>query len=143
MSPVKLFVAVSSIISVKIHLKGAFGFNVFLDLVFFMEDIYHDVQKGYVSKLSSISSQKLAVNPDINDLLDLFPNIWCNNSKATFFLCANFFVFDICFIFTKSSYFRCAICGKLTTFFSLSPKYTVQNTSWDKQVCPKFINVIM
>ena len=96
MSPVKLFGAVSGITSIKINLKDAFGFNGFLDLAFvFMEEIWHDVQKGSGSILISISSQTLAVPPSINYLVDLCPNIWYDNSKATFFLGANLFVFEI------------------------------------------------
>ena len=95
------------------------------------------------SILSSIYSQTLAVSPAINDLMDLCPNIWCKNSKAIFFLDSNFFVFEICFIYPQNACFLCALCGKVTTFLSLSPKYTVQNTLWNKQVCPKLINVIM
>ena len=71
----------------KIHLKVALGFNGFLDLTFLcIADIWHDVQKGYISILSSISHQKFAVSPSIYDLVDLCLNIWCNNPRATFFL---------------------------------------------------------
>ena len=60
----------------KNHLKGDFGFNGSLDLAFlFIEDIFHEVQKGSGSILSSASSQKFAVSPDINDLVDLCPNL--------------------------------------------------------------------
>ena len=57
MSIVKLLVAVNGIVSRKIHLKGAFGFNGILDLTFlFIEKKLHDVQQGSGSMLSSISS---------------------------------------------------------------------------------------
>ena len=99
MSLVKCFGDVAGIKYIKTHLKGAFGFNGFLDPAFlFMEEICHDVQKGYGSIMSSISSQILAVSPSTNDLVVLWPNIWCNNSKAIFFLDGNLFVFDISFI---------------------------------------------
>ena len=72
MSLVKRFVAVDGIISIKIHLKGDFGFNGFLYLAFlFMEEIWHDVQKGSGSGLSSVTSQTLAVSPYNKDLVDM------------------------------------------------------------------------
>ena len=72
MSLAKLLGAVDGIISIKTHLKGAFGFSGFLDLAFlFIGDILHGVQKGYGSILSSISSQTLVVSPANNDLVDL------------------------------------------------------------------------
>ena len=47
MSLVRLLGAVDGIISIKTHLKGAFGFNGSLDLAFlFIEEILHEVQKG-------------------------------------------------------------------------------------------------
>ena len=55
----------------------------------------------------------------------------------------NFFVFDISFISPKDACFFCAICGNVTAFFSFAQNYTVQNNLWNKQVCPKFINVII
>ena len=64
-SLVKLFGAVSGIVSIQTHLKGAFGFNGFLGPDFlFVEDIWYDVQKRSVSILSSISlSQYKEYNP--------------------------------------------------------------------------------
>ena len=59
---------------------------------------------------------------------------WCNNSKEIFFLDG---------ISPKNACFLCAFCGNVTAFFSFVPKYTVQNPLWNKQVCPKFINVII
>ena len=94
-----MFGAVAGIIFIKTYLKGAFGLNGFLDIAFlFIEDILHDVQKVSVYILSSINCQTFAVSPAINDLVDIFPHIWCSNSKATVFLGAIFFDFDICFI---------------------------------------------
>ena len=100
-------------------------------------------EKGSGSILGSISSQTLAVSPAINDLMDLWPNICCKDAKTIFFLASNFFVFDICFIYPQNACFLCLLCGKVTTFFSLYPNYTVQNPLWNKQVCTKFISVIM
>ena len=72
MSLVTLFGAVYGIMSIKTHLKGTFGFSGFLDVAFlFMEEILHDVKKESRSILSSITSKKLAVSPDNNDLVDL------------------------------------------------------------------------
>ena len=123
-------------------MKGVFGFSEFLDLAFlFIEEIWHDVQKGSWSILSSIPFQTFAVSTAINDLVDLCPNLWCNNSKATFFLGANLFYFY--FIPPKKACFRCALCGKVTGFFSLSPKYTVQNPCEINKYIPKLINDII
>ena len=56
----------------KSHLRGAFEFNGFVDLAFFfIEEICHDVQKGYGPIISSISSETLSVSPANNDLVDL------------------------------------------------------------------------
>ena len=88
MSLVKLLGAVDGIISIETHLKGAFGLRGILDLAFLsIEGILRDVQKGSGSILSSTSSQTFTVSPDNNDLVDLFPNLLCSNSKAiSFFL---------------------------------------------------------
>ena len=86
----------------KTHLKGAFGFNGFLDLaLLFIEEIWHNFQKGSGYIISLISFQKLSVSPAINDLVDLCPNLWCNHYKKIIFLGANFFVFDFSFISPK------------------------------------------
>ena len=71
-----LWGAVDGIISIKTHLKGAFGVSGILDLVFlFIEEILHEVQKGSGYILSYTYSQTLAVSPAINDLVDLCPNL--------------------------------------------------------------------
>ena len=47
MSLVKCVGAVDGIMSIKTHLKGDFGFSGVLDPAFlFIEEIWHDVQKG-------------------------------------------------------------------------------------------------
>ena len=80
------------ILPIKTHLKVVFGFNGVLDLAFlFIEDIWHYVPKGSGYIPSSISCQNFSVSPSINDLLDRCPNMWCNNSKETFFLGVTFF----------------------------------------------------
>ena len=82
--------------------------------------------------------QIFAVSPPINNLVDL-----CNNSKVTFFLGDIFFDLEISFIYPKNACLLCAICGKVTAFFPLSPNHTVQSTFLNKQVCPRFINIII
>ena len=80
-------------------MKGDFGFSGILDLAFlFIGEILHDVQKGYGSILSSIPSKTLEISPANNDLVNLWPNLWCNNSGAILFLDGHFFVFDISLI---------------------------------------------
>ena len=76
MSLVRLLSAVDGILSIKTHLKGAFGFSGILDLAFlFIEENFYEVQKGSGFILSSTSSQTLAVYPAINDLVYLCPNL--------------------------------------------------------------------
>ena len=101
-------------------MKCAFGSNGVLDLSFlFIEDIWHDVQKGSGSILNSIYFQKIAVYLAINDMVDLCPNLWCNNSKETFFLGATLLDLAFYFLFTKKSSFLCALCVRVTVFFLL------------------------
>ena len=72
MALIKTFGAIDGIISIKTRLKGTFGFSTFLDLAFlFMEEIWRNVQKGYGSILSSISSKKLVLSPANSYLVDL------------------------------------------------------------------------
>ena len=72
MSLVKRFGAVYGIMSIKPHLKGDFGFNGLLDPAFlFMEEIFHDVQKGSEYIFRSISSQILLVSPAKNGMVYL------------------------------------------------------------------------
>ena len=76
MSVVRFLGAVDGIISIKTHLKGAFGFSGSLDLAFLsIEEILHEVQIGSGSILSSTSSQTLAVSTAINELVDLCPKL--------------------------------------------------------------------
>ena len=131
MSLVKLLSVVDGIISIKPHLNGAFGLSGILDLAFlFIEEIWHDVQKGSGSILSSTSSQTLAVSPANNELVDLCSNLWCKNSKAIFFLSSNLFFFDTFWIFPRNLCSLCAMCGNVTAFLFSTPKYTVQKHLW-------------
>ena len=88
----------------------------------FIEDVWHDVQKGSGYILGSISCQKFEVPPAINDLVYLCPNIWCNNSKASLFLGDTFFDLAFSFVFTKDVYFLYGLCSRVTAFYFLSPK---------------------
>ena len=95
MSLVKRLGAVDGTIYIKTHLKGDFGLSVILALAFlFIEEIWHEVQKGTGYILRYISSQIFAVSPANSDLMDMCPNIWFNNSKAIYFLAGNLFFFD-------------------------------------------------
>ena len=144
MSLVNLSVAVDGIISIKTHLKGAFGLSGILDLAFlFIEEIWHDVQKGSGYILSSTSYQTLSVPPANHDLLDLCPNLWCSNSKAIFFLAGNLFFFDISLILPRNACFLCALCGNVTAFFFSATNYNVKNPLWKRQFCPAFINIMI
>ena len=69
--------------------------------------------------------------------------IWCKNYKAIFFLDGNLFVFDISFIYPKSACLLCALCVNVTVFLFFDPKYTVKKPLRNKQVCPKFINLMI
>ena len=100
-------------------------------------------EKGSWYILSSISSQTLAVSPGNNNLVDMWHKLWCNSSRAIFFLAGNFFVFDIYFISHQNACFLCGLCSNVTAFFSFSPKYTVQTLYWNKQVCPEFNNAMI
>ena len=136
MSLFKLLGAVDGIIPIKPHLKGGFGFSGILDLAFlFIEEILHYVQKGSGYILSSTPSQKSVVSPYNNYLVDMWPNLWCNNYRAIFFLAGNFFVFDIYLIYPKNAFFLYALCGNVTAFFSFAPKYTVKKPLWNKELC--------
>ena len=73
----------------------------------------------------------------------MWPNLWCNNSKAIFLLAGNFFFFDISFIFPRNAWLFCALCGKVTALFFFAPNYTVQNPFWKRQLCPEFMNVMI
>ena len=84
-------------------------------------------KKGSGFILSLIYFQIIAVSPEINDLVDLCPNIWCNNPKAILFLGAILFDVEISFVFTKNECFLCALCGRVTEFFSVSTNYSDLN----------------
>ena len=76
MSLVKLLGTFDGIISIKNHLKGYFGFSGFLDLAFlFIQENWHDVQKGAGSIIMSTSTQILAVSLANKYMVDLWPNL--------------------------------------------------------------------
>ena len=126
MSFVKNLEYMAGIMSMNTHFKGVLIFIGVFDLDFlFIVDIWHDTKKGSGSTLISMSCQKKSVYPAIIELLDLCPNIWCNNSRETFFLGICFCDFDFSFVFTKNACFICALCGNVTTLCSLSLNKTV------------------
>ena len=100
-------------------------------------------KKGSGSIFSFKSSLTLVVSPAKNDLVDFWPNLWCNNYTSMFFLAGNLFFFEISFIFPRKPCFLCELCGKVTALSPFAPKYTVQNPLWKKQVCPAFINILI
>ena len=116
----------------KTHLKGAFGSNGFWARLFIHWIYLTLCAKGVwiYPKLNILS--KVSVYIAINYLVDLFPNLWCNNSKATLFLGYIFFNLVFYFVFTKNSRFLCAPCGRVTTFSLLLTKYTMQKPFWNK-----------
>ena len=73
----------------------------------------------------------------------LCPNLWWNNPKEIFLLGICFCDLDFSLVCTKKSCFLCALCGNFTTFCLLSPKKTVQNTLWKRQVYNELVNVTM
>ena len=87
------------------------------------------MQKGSGSILSSIPFQTFTVSTPINYLLDLCPHLCCNKPKENFFLGANLFYFDICFIPPKIAGFLCALCGKVTAFYPCLQS-TTSNLFW-------------
>ena len=112
MALVKFVGAVDGIISIKNHLKGAFGLSVILDpAMLFVEEIWHDVQKvsGYI--LGSASSQTLAVSPANNGLVDMCPNLWYSNSKAIFFFARNLWSMNFSWYFLEMhvSFVHCVV----------------------------------
>ena len=103
---------VAGMMSMNTHLKVLLNFKDFFDVAFlFIVEIWHYVHNGSVYTLSSIYCQTFSVSPEISDLVDLCPNLWCNSSKENFFLGIYFFVFDFSFLFTKIVFFfvRCAL----------------------------------
>ena len=90
-----------------------------------------------------MSCQSFAVSPGSSDLLELSPNLWCNNTKEKLFLGICFCDFDFTIIFTKNACFLCDLCGNVTAFYSLSLRKTTQNPLWKRQVCIEFMSVIM
>ena len=126
---VKLLEDVTSMISINTHLKGVLGFIDVFDLYFlFIVDIWHDVNNVSGYTLSSIYCQTFTVSLASSDLVDIFPNLWYNNSKENFFLGICFCDFDFSFVSTKNACFLCVLCSNVTVFCSSSLKKKFQNT---------------
>ena len=112
MSFVQLLVDVAGMISLNTHLKGVLDFRGIFDISFlFILEIYNDVQNVSGSTLRSIYWQTFAVSPYSNDLVDLCPNIWFNNSKETFLFWFCFLILNFLLFIPKMHVFfvRCAI----------------------------------
>ena len=137
MSFVKNLEYMAGIMSMNTHFKGVLIFIGVFDIDFlFIVDIWHDVQNGSGSTLSSISFQTFALSPASSDLLDLCPNLWCNNSKETLFLGICFCDFEFSLVFTKNACFLCVMCSNVTAFCLSLLKKTVQISLWKGQACP-------
>ena len=144
MSFVKVLEDMAGMVSMNTHLKGVLGFRGVSDLEFlFIVYIWHDVHNGSGSKLSQMYWQTYTISTTSGDLLDLCPNLWCNNPKDNFFLGILFCDFDSSFVSTKNICFCCGLCGNITAFYLLSLKKNVQNYLWKRHICSEFINIIM
>ena len=78
----KLLEHKAGMMSMDNHLKGVLVFSGVFDLCFLLiVEIWHDVQKGSGSTPSSTSCQILEVSLASSDLLELCPNLWCNNPR--------------------------------------------------------------
>ena len=134
----------AGMMSMKTHLKGVLAFRGVLYLAFlFILDIWHDVQNGLGSTLRSMYFQKKSISLASSNLVYPCPNIWCNNSKYTFFF-RNLLLWFWRFLhFLQKCMFICDMWVNVTELCSLSLKKTVQNHLWKRQVRPEFINVIM
>ena len=129
----------AGIITMNTNLKDVLGFiGVFYLGVLLIIEISHDVHKESVYTLGSMYRQKITVSPASNDLVDLCPNLRCNNLRENFFLGICFCDFDFSFVFTKNACFLCALCSNITTFCSLALNKTIQNYLWKRQICTKF-----
>ena len=97
--------------------------DVYLIYTFFLiVEIWHDVQNGPGSTLSSMLCQLFTVSPNSSEFLYLCPNLCWNNPKETIFLGIYFFWFWLFLCLTKNVIFICELCGNFTLFCSLSLK---------------------
>ena len=137
MSSVNILEYMSGMVSMSTYLKGVLVFSIVFYLgLFFIVDIWNDLQKGSGYTLISISYQIFVVSPASSDFVDLCPNLWCNNSRGIFFLVVLFCDFGFSFFFTKNVCFLCALCSNVTEFCSLSLKKTIQNPLLKRQIYP-------
>ena len=110
----------------KTHLRGVLRCIGNLDLCFLLSvEIWHDVQKGLRSTLSSISFQTFVVYPVNSNMVDLCTNLWCNNYREIIYSIVWFCNLYLFFVFTKNACFLCELCGRVTVFCFLSPKKTI------------------
>ena len=57
--------------------------------------------------------------------------------------CGIYFVILTIILFLQNAWFLCALLSNVTVFCLLALKKTLQNTLWKRQVCTKFIDVII
>ena len=123
----------AGMMSINTHLKSVLDFIAVFDLAFlFFVGIWHELQNGSWSTLSSICCQNISVYPYSSDLVDLCPNLWCNNSRDTFFLGIFFCDFDFSFIFTKNECFfvSCAVMStRSVCYFWIRPRKIIYEKS--------------
>ena len=130
----------AGMISMNTHFKGVLGFRGVFDVDSFIVELWYDLQQGSGSTMSSISCLIFSVSPASSDLVDLWTNLWCKNSKETFLSGIYFCNFYFSFIFTKNACFSCALCSNVASFCSLDPTNTLLNPLWNIQGCYEFIN---
>ena len=121
------------IITMNTHLKGDLGFRGFLwysILVHCWDMTWCTERVGIYFDLNELP--KFRVSIAINDLVDLCPNLWCNNLKETLLFGICFCNFDFPFICTKNACFCCVLCINFTTFCSLTLKNTTKKPSRKK-----------
>ena len=122
----------SAMININTHLKGVLVFSDVLDIGFLLIfRIWHYVQKGSGSILISMYFQTIIISLSSGNVVNPCPNLWCNNSRKSFFLgiCFNDFGFSL--VFTQNECFICALCRNITAFYSISLNKTV-NTIFEK-----------
>ena len=116
----------AGIITINTHLKGVLDLRSVFDIEFlFIVDIWYDVHNGSRSILISISYQNVSVSTTSSDLVDLCPNLWCNNPKENFFLGIWFCDFDFTFILPKIYVFfvHCAVMSPRSVLYHWRKKW--------------------
>ena len=98
--------------------EGCLGLQWYLrPRILLIIEIWHYLQKCLISTLSSIYCQTFAVYPSSSDIVDMYPNLWFDNSREIFFLGVCFYSLTVFFVFTKNACFLCAICVRVSILF--------------------------